>query len=63
MAGLVIDVASVGHWAGSYGCSRLKWHFNTVSNAHTDIHFKLTIKQILELYSFVDAPYFKSSVT
>lgn len=28
-----------------------------------DIHFKLTIKQTLELYSLADDPYFKSSVT
>lgn len=28
-----------------------------------DIHFKLTIKQILELCSLVDEPYSKSSVT
>lgn len=63
MAGLLIDGAGVGHWAVSYGCSHLKWCFSTVSNAHLDIHFKLTIKQILELCSLVDESYSKSSVT
>lgn len=58
-----MDVASIGHWAGSYGCSHLKWCFNTVSNAHMAIHFKITIKQILEHCSLVDGPYSKSSVT